>query len=39
MPGGEGIRVGVAAGPRLIEKLIIGAGAGIGAENRSKSKA
>ena len=32
MPGGEGIRVGVAAGPRLKEKLIIGAGAGIGAE-------
>ena len=32
MLGGEGIAVGAAAGPRLTGKLIIGAGAGIGAE-------
>ena len=32
MPGGEGIGVGAAAGPRLTGKLIIGAGVGIGAE-------
>ncbi len=38
MPGGEGIGVGAAAGPRLIEKSIIGAregmGAGVGAGAR-----